>query len=345
MMMNDQVRAYFEHAAKTCGEMGSPFTERLLRIAVNMLSRETQTGRRVLDWPGDPHPDALALRLAGGLHALALSGVDRDLAAAYPPNGGGNLESVLGAAVSRHDAWLSAWLDHPPQTNETGRSAVLLPGFLAIARETGLPLALAEIGSSAGLNLFVDRFRYRYGDAEWGDPNYPAILNPQMRGAVPDLTGELKIASRAGSDIAPLNLELEGDRLRLRAYIWADQSERLARLDAAIHVARQGAVTLEKADAADFVTRQLASRRAGECLVLFHSVVWQYLPEHTRRAVEIAMQLAGDVATPGAPLAWLHMETLKNTDPHPVLQLTLWPGGETRILALADFHGRWMEWL
>jgi hypothetical protein len=56
------------------------------------------------------------------------------------------------------------------------------------------------------------------------------------------------------------------------------------------------------------------------------------------------MQRAGAGATPLAPLAWLRMETLKNTDPHPVLQLTLWPGGETRTLALADFHGRWMDW-
>jgi hypothetical protein len=345
MMMNDRTRAYFEHQAQSCGEMGSPFTERLLRIAISILGRETQTGRRILDWPGDPHPDALALRLAGGLHALALNGMDVALAAAYPPNAGGDLESAVGAAVIRHDAWLSAWLGHPPQTNETGRSAVLLPGFLAIARETGLPLALAEIGSSAGLNLFFDRFRYRYGDAEWGDAAYPAMLSPQMRGAVPDLTGELKIASRAGSDIAPLNLEDGGDRLRLRTYIWADQSERLARLDAAIHVARQGTVTLEKADAADFVTRQLAARKAGECLVLFHSVVCQYLPEHTKKSIQTAMQRAGAEATPDAPLAWLAMETLKNTDPHPVLQLTLWPGGQTRTLALADFHGRWIEWL
>lgn len=344
-MMNDQVRAYFEHAAKTCGEMGSPFTERLLRIAINTLSRETQTGRRVLDWPGDPHPEALALRLAGGLHALALSGMDGDLSAAYPPNAVGDLDSVVSAALMRHDAWLSAWLDNPPQTNETARSAVLLPGFLAIARETGVPLALTEIGSSAGLNLFFDRFRYRYGETDWGDPDYPTSLAPQMRGTVPDLSGEVIIANRAGSDIAPLNLESEGDRLRLRGYIWADQNERLARLDAAIHVARQGAVTLETAGAADFVTRQLASRKAGACLVLFHSVVWQYLPENTRQAIQTAMRRAGAEATPDAPLAWLAMETLKNTDPHPVLQLTLWPGGRTRTLALADFHGRWMEWL
>jgi hypothetical protein len=344
-MMSGQTRAYFEQQAQTCGEMGSPFTARILRAAINVLNKETQTGRRILGWPGNPHPDALALRFAGGLHALALSGMDSGLAAAYPPNAAGDLESVLSAAIVRHDTWLSAWLDNPPQTNETGRSAVLLPGFLAIARETSLPLALTEIGSSAGLNLFFDRFRYRYGGTEWGGPDYPVTLAPQMRGAAPDLSGDLIIASRAGSDIAPLSVNDENDRLRLRAYIWADQSDRLARLDAAIHVARRGGARLEKADAADFAERQLASGKAGECLALFHSVVWQYLPEHTKASIEAAMQRAGDAATRDAPLAWLRMEPLTSTDPHPALRLTLWPGGETRMLALADFHGRWIEWL
>jgi hypothetical protein len=170
-------------------------------------------------------------------------------------------------------------------------------------------------------------------------------LSPQMRGAVPDLSGEIRIASRAGSDISPLNIENEADRLRLRSYIWADQSERLARLDAAIHVARQGSVTPEMADAADFTDRRLASRKADECLVLFHSVVWQYLPEQTRNLIEAAMQRAGDASTRHKPLAWLRMEPLTSADPHPALRLSLWPGGDTRTLALADFHGRWIEWL
>ena len=199
----------------------------------------------------------------------------------------------MAAALQRHDKWICAFLDSPPQTNETGRSAVLLPGFLEIARRTQLPLALNEIGSSAGLNLFFDRFRYRYGEAAWGDPDYPVTLAPQMRGAAPDLSGEMKIASRAGSDIAPLDVRNEHDRLRLRSYIWADQSERLARLDAALAVAQRGGFTLEKADAADFVSRRLAARMERQCFVLFHSVVWQYLPDATRQAIEDAMQHEG----------------------------------------------------
>ena len=342
--MSAAIAALFEKLAKSCEEMGSPFTARIMRAAISTLDGTTTTGRRVLGWRSEPN-DVVALRIAGALHSLVLQGRDPELASVYPPNSGGNVEECVAAALKRHDKWICAFLDSPPQTNETGRSAVLLPGFLEIARRTQLPLALNEIGSSAGLNLFFDHFRYRYGDRDWGDPAYPVTLAPQMRGAVPDLSGEMKIASRAGSDIAPLDVRNENDRLRLRSYIWADQSERLARLDAALAVAQRGGFTLEKADAADFVSRRLAARIEGQCFVLFHSVVWQYLPDATRQAIENAMQHEGAEATPDAPLAWLRMETLTSTDPYPVLQLTLWPGGQTRTLALADFHGRWVEWM
>ena len=342
--MSAAIAALFEQSAKACEDMGSPFTARVMRVSIMTLDETTATGRRVLGWRPEPN-DVVALRLAAALHSLVLQGRDPRLAIVYPPNSGGDVEGAVAAALKRHDEWICAWLDSPPQTNETGRSAVLLPGFLEISRQTHLPLALNEIGSSAGLNLFFDQFRYRYDGKDWGDAAYPVTLAPQMRGAVPDLSGELTIASRAGSDIAPLDVRNENDRLRLRSYIWADQSERLARLDAALAVAQWGDFTLEKEDAADFVTQRLAARIEGQCFVLFHSVVWQYLPDATRQAIENAMQSEGAEATPDAPLAWLRMETLASTDPYPVLQLTLWPGRQTRTLALADFHGRWVEWM
>ncbi len=295
--MSAAVAALFEQQAKTCDEMGSPFTARIMRACIAALDGSTETGRRVLGWRPEPS-DVIALRLAGALHCLALQGRGADLANVYPPNSGGDVEEAVAAALKRHDEWICAWLDSPPQTNETGRSAVLLPGFLEIARRTRLPLALNEIGSSAGLNLFFDYFRYRYDSKDWGDPAYPVTLVPQLRGAVPDLSGALTIASRAGSDIAPLNVRNENDRLRLRSYIWPDQSERLARLDAALAVAQQGGFTLERADAADFVSRRLAARKEGQCFVLFHSVVWQYLPDATRQAIENAMRVEGARATP-----------------------------------------------
>ena len=106
------------------------------------------------------------------------------LAAVYPPQEASETElrNACRKQSRRHDLELLASLDSAPQTNEIARSAMLLPGFLAIARETVLPLTLHEIGSSAGLNLLFDRFHYRYGDVEWGDTASPVRLAPEVRG-------------------------------------------------------------------------------------------------------------------------------------------------------------------
>lgn len=343
-----EVAEHFEQQAKACEAMGSPFTAILCRTAIRVLDETTRTGRRVLHWPGDPRADALALRLCGALHALVLNGDDAALAAHYPPatpSAPTGFDDVFDTALRRHDAWIDDFLDNAPQTNETARAAALLPGFLTIARETGLPLALAEIGSSGGLNLFADRFHYRFGSDEWGDADYPVTLAPELRGAAPDLSGALEIAARNGCDVAPLDIHDAQHRLRLRAYLWPDQPERLARLEAALAVARAGDFAIAGMDAADFVRAQLAARQPGTCLVLFHSVVWQYLPDETKAAMIKAMETVGAAATAESPFAWLRLEGLGGSDPHATLQLTLWPGGETHLLARADFHVRWIEWL
>ncbi|MDH6231425.1 hypothetical protein M2281_001997 [Mesorhizobium soli] len=341
------IRDHFEMQAKACDGLGSPFTARLCRTLAGLLDESTRTGRRVLEWPGNPRDDALALRLCGGLHALVLLGSDRQLAAIYPPQqvDDQTMRLVLTEAIARNDQALFAALDNAPQTNEIARSGMLLPGFLAIARETGLPFALHEIGSSAALNLQFDRFFYRYGEAEWGDVASPVRLAPVLRGKLPPLDGELGVLSRHGCDVAPVDIGKAADRLRLRSYIWADQAQRLERLDAAIGLASSTAFTLEKADAADFVRAKLATRQPGSVFVLFHSIMWQYMPQSTRDSIAGALEEAGKEASGDAPIAWLRMEPLSTSDPFATLSLTLWPGGETRHLAKCDYHGRWIEWL
>ena len=187
--------------------------------------------------------------------------------------------------------------------NEVARSAMLLPGFLAIARETGLPLEIAEIGASAGLNLNFDRCHYRYGTAVWGDPASPVRLAPELRGELPPLDGALTVAARSGCDIAPVDLSNKAARLRLRCFIWADQTARLQRLDAAIGLALAAPVTLVQADAADFVRQKLAARSEGVVLVVFHSAMWDYMPHPTRDATKTAIRDAATVATQRSPLA------------------------------------------
>lgn len=301
----------------------------------------------MLGWQGDAHADALALRLCGGLHALVLSGADRELAAIYPPHDADEdqIAKTLPAVLAGNEQHLLRSLESAPQTNEIARAAMLLLGFLLIARETELPLELAEIGSSAGLNLLFDAFGYRYGESMWGDEASPVKLAPDVRGVQPPLAGNLQVLARGGCDIAPIHVGNMTERLRLRSYIWADQVARLERLDAAIALADKKPVAPEKADAAEYLGRRLATRKPCAAFTLFHSIMWQYMPEATREKINDVMSVVGGTATPAAPLAWLRMEPLAAGVPYATLVLTSWPGGETRALARCDYHGRWIEWM
>ena len=101
---------------------------------------------------------------------------------------------------------------------------------------------------------------------------------------------------------------------------------------------------VEKADAADWAEARLAAPPAGQAGVLFHTIVWQYLQEETQRRIRIAIERAAARATSEAPLAWLRMEAEGDPDGAAV-RLSIWPGGDDRRIARADFHGRWARWL
>jgi hypothetical protein len=343
----DYIRQHFRRQGDACEKLGSPFNATLCRTLADNLDETTKVGHQSLTWAGNAGDDALALRLCGGLHALVLSDADPKLAALYPPNlpDWERLRLILPEILTRNEAALLKALQSAPQTNEIARSGMLLPGFLTIARETGLPLSLHEVGSSAGLNLLFDLFHYSMGDAAWGDRNSPVRLAPEVRGQVPPLGGELKVLSRHGSDISPIDIANDRDRLRLRSYVWPDQALRLERMDAALGLGRKTPFNIVKADAEVFVRAMLSDRQDDATTVLFHSIMWQYMPESTRQAITGAMEDAGKEATDKAPLAWLRMEPLAISDPHATLALTLWPHGETRHLAKCDYHGRWIEWL
>ena len=346
----DTVRAHFRRQAESCRRLGSPFTADLLDLAAERLTAATPSVRAVLDWPGDPAADALALRFAGWLHALALSGAAPDLQAVYrdvregPAPDAEPLWRVVAGAIDSHGDGIERFIERPPQTNEVARSAALAPGCLAVAQHFGLPLSLLEIGASAGLNLCWDAFHLRFGatGAAWGDPAASVRLHPDWEGPPPPLV-PVHIAGRAGCDRRPIDLDSAEARRTLRAYLWPDQPDRLDRLDAAIAVARRLRPTVAAADAVDWLSARLADRPAGQTAVICHSIVWQYLSASGQRDLSALIEAAGAEATPRAPLAWLRME------PGPrqwaaALTLTVWPGATTIDLADVDYHGRWLAW-
>ncbi len=351
-MTADAIRAAFRGQANWCRLGGAPLVAMLCDALAERLDGTSATGRAVLGWPGDPHRDALMMRVTGGLNALVRAGQAPAIAHLYPPAPlpeAGAVSASIAAALADpgFDAALLPWLDGPPQTNEVGRSGVLMPGLMVIAGLTGHPLRLFELGASAGLNLLLDRFHYTLCGVESGPADAGVRIAPGWRGnPAPALPPQ--VIERRGVDIAPLDIADPATAARLRAYIWPDQPERVARAAAAIAVAADAPSPIDRGDAAQWVETRVAPV-PGSTAVVYHSIAFQYFPIESRARIAAHLDKVGADATPGAPLAWLRYEfdDPQATDALPTLRLRLWRGGPPveMLLARAHPHGTFLEWL
>ncbi len=345
----DAVRRAFRDQAAACGRLGSPFMQRLCGLFAERIAATNEVFAHILSWPGNPGPrhDSVPLRLCGALHGLVLAGRDASLKQVYPPNRASDeaLWTAVEAAVLTHAPAILARLANPPQTNEVRRAAILLPGFLEIARRfPGRPLVASELGASAGLNMNWDRYRYRLGPLAWGTADSPVALQPEWRGTAPlPLSTPLTVAARAGCDLNPLDGSREEDWLRLLSYVWADQADRLALTRAALGMLERFPAHVERADAVAWLKARLAAPPAGAVHVVYHSIAWQYLPPPAQAAGAALLRSAGARATEAAGLACLRFED-DGAEPGAALRLTTWPGGAEHLLARADYHGRWVAW-
>lgn len=336
----------FAAQADTCTRMGSPFMGQLLSLLAEHWPADTALGQKFAGFTGDigPSGHSLPLRIAGGLHALVLKGSDADLAAVYPPHAASDddlLQAVLNA-LATHEDFLLDWTDSAPQTNEVRRSAALIAGAHVAVSHFDLPIHLSELGASGGLNLMWDHYALEIEGERFG-PNVPAVLfTPEWEGAMPPSASPV-IAERAGVDLNPLDPTLGDHLLRLTAYLWPDQPERLSMTRAAASI-----VTTRPAqgDAIDWLAPRLASAPQGHLHLIQHTVAWQYFPAEAQARGRALIEAAGAQATPNRPLAWLSMETDGDTTGKvgAALTLRLWPGDLTIDLGRADFHGRWVKW-
>lgn len=349
----DRIVKAFRTQARWCEELGSPFTAGLLAcLADRLTGQKSWLGDILRDWQGDPVADLLPVRLAAAIHAIALSEGAPALASAFPPDtmqfDAARSWPLIEDALQAHRPLVEAYLAVPPQTNEVGRAAVLLGGFLDVAQRFAKPLRLLEIGASAGLNQVWDRFRYRLGESPdsptWGDPASPVILSPRWEGPRPPLDAPIRVAHRAACDQSPIDLEDPKQLLQLRSYVWPDQRDRLARLDAALELARTARVRVEQAAADDWLARQLAEPADGQCAVVFHSIVWTYVEDSARKRIHELIERTGSARSNSAPLAWLRFEFVEKGKP-PRLLLDTWPGEHQQELAHAHPHGTWVRWL
>jgi len=274
----------------------------------------------------------LPLRLLAALHYLALSsGVDPWDAPAR--------------VLEEHRDWVASFVtEQGVQTNEVQRSWVLLPCFLEVARRAGaVGLDLVELGPSAGLNLVWDRYRYRYANGTWGDAAAPLELAGEERGHVPESLLELplEVRGRVGVDLNPIDVTSEQGALLLKCFVWADQPQRLERLDRAIEALRRDPPELVRGDVVALLPDVLSWRPDDALTVVFESAVLGYLSDRDRQQVfDVLDQAAAD-----GPLALVRTsQPPDGAHTHYGLWIRLWPA-EREVVALSNFHGAWLDWL
>jgi hypothetical protein len=297
------------------------------------LARSLADDPVVADIVGDHKPRWEApLRLFGGVHYLELAGMARH---PWP-----KLRGVLEA----NRDWLARFVaEHPVQTNEVQRCWGLLPGFLSVA--DGRPFDLIELGPSAGLNLFWDRYGYRFGERRWGPDDARLELSGRAEGGPPAalLERSVEVRGRVGIDRRPVDATTDHGARVLEAFVWADQPDRLDRVRRAIEIVRSDPPRLMEGDFVEVLPALLAERDLDALTVVYHSAAAVYLREDDRSRLVSALEEEG---ARGA-LAEVSFEFTRDDDiayEGFALDVQTWPG-ERRRLALLDGHANHLEWV
>lgn len=347
VMEDGRVALGIKFQAEHCRRNDAPVTARIIEAQLALMQGDTLCGQRIANWPGLPLEDAMPLRLAGGFHHLLLTGDDHRLVPVYrnEVTNQSEVDTIVAAVTADHDARLLPWLDGPPQTNEAGRSASFMAGLLWLSGKVGPHFELNELGASAGINTMMERYHYDLNGVTAGPPNSPMQIKPEWRGGPPP-KAQVEIVRIHGCDQAPVDLSDPEAALRVKSYVWPENAGRLERMDAAIALAAEKRPDVVQADARDWVSQRLAAPQdAGVVRVINHSIVWQYIPEHRREQITEAIEAKGRDATIERPLAWMMLETNRETFKHE-LRIKYWPGpDEWHLLAEAQAHGSWVHWL
>jgi hypothetical protein len=328
-----------------CADLGSTLYAEVLDAVIADVGTGGPCAVVLRPHEHEPFGSALPLRFLGSVHRLVLDGRAPQLAAHYPSVGGTpgpSLADDFVAAVSDLRREIEGRIEAGVQTNEVGRSAALVGGFVEVARRSGLPLRLLELGASAGLNLRWDRFWYDTGGSTLGDPASAVRFVGVWDGPPPVLDDvTVGVVEREGCDRSPLDPTIDDGRLSLRAYLWPDMVDRRARLDAALDIAGRVPAEVEAADLGEWLEVRLRRRAPGRATVVYHSIVWQYVDRRSRDRMRAALRAAGEATSDDAPLAWLRLEPAGRVAD---LRLTWWPGGNEQILATSGYHGTPVHW-
>jgi hypothetical protein len=297
--------------------------------------------------PSQPAPNLLL----GAVHDLLLSGVDHQLADFYPTCADDPADPTERDPFPAFEAFCR---DHREairerlggrlvQTNDVGRSAVLYPAFARVAGADGGPLALVELGASAGLNLLWDRYRYEFDERVVGDSDSPVCIETTVRDGTPPLPDEPPtVAERWGVDLNPLDVTGDADARWLRALVLPNQHRRHERLAAALDLAADDPPELVAGDAAEVLPDRLGDAPTDATLVVFSTIALYQFPDEAVTAVRETLAevshdrpvhwLSGDPATPPSDPTHRHVRFEDGT-------------AETAEIAEFEAYGSWLSWL
>ncbi|WP_255170309.1 DUF2332 domain-containing protein [Natrononativus amylolyticus] len=295
---------------------------------------------------GQPEPELLL----AAVHALLLEGQDHPLAGFYPTC---DRASVDGDPVSHfrdfclanEDRLRSVISTRRCQTNDVGRSAVLLPAFEHVARTaTSDTLVQIEIGTSAGLNLNWDRYRYDFGEVgAVGETESPVTITSEVRGdRRPPLPQEFPAVShRWGIDLNTLDATDEADARWLHALVHPERKRRHRRLAAAIEVARENRPTLVEGGALEELPDRLSAAPDRAVIVVFSTHVLYQLDEET--IATLRSLLSSHSAE--QPVHWLSIDPDEGLG-EPTYRLVTFANGEATTSQIARFepYGEWIRW-
>lgn len=313
-----------------------------------------------------PEPQQLPVLLMASVHWIVLAEPDLPLARYYPttadlPEPGDPYPAFRALCLERADEIRSIVATRRTQTNEIGRCALFLPALGEMADEVGA-LALVDVGTSAGLNLQLDRFGYTYTSEATDDAAGSAIsvggpstveLTTGIRGAVPVPDSLPPIGGRVGLDRDPVDLSDPAEARWLRACVWPDQADRSHRLEAAIGLALAHPAGIRRGDAVDGLVAAVDAVAGNGHPVVLNSWVLNYLEAGRRHHYVDVLDTIGR----RHDLSWVFAEspTLTPELPWPdtargseltVLARATWRSGRRHVehLGNAHPHGYWLHW-
>jgi hypothetical protein len=341
----------YRHFGEVDAAKSSPLYE---HVAV-ALSESDEALRAIEAAPARKrHPTVIL----AALHDLALAGRAPALAAAYAAADG---HAAAGAAIDTlvrmTDSVVAIAVRRPTLANETGRCAILYPAIAEAARRVGATaVGLIDVGCSAGLNLNVDRVGITYSNGQsLGDPSSPVQQSSSVVGDRPIPTWAMPdIVARVGIDVDPLDVTDADDARWLRACLWPDQPEPIARLEAEIALAAAAPPLLLRGDAVEVVPDALARVPAGALPVVTTTWALSRLSLDSRLRF---LHRLDDAATDRA-VAWVSVEGVgvapaiptlgdRRASGHSIIGLAVFAASALHAEAVGRCwsQGRFLAWL